>query len=57
MKFREVNMPNETESKPDSTEVEKRKDRTNVVPTEIVMKEYYKLKKRYKKVLDYLKDK
>lgn len=58
MKFKEIKQLKENEIQKKNLREETRlNERNNVVPTNIVMNEYFKLKKKYKNVLDYLRDK
>lgn len=58
MKFKEIKQIKENESQKKNPKGETRlNERDNVVPTNIVMNEYFKLKRKYKNVLDYLRDK
>ncbi len=58
MKFKEIKQLKENEiQKKNPREETRLNERDNVVPTNIVMNEYFKLKKKYKNVLDYLRDK
>ena len=58
MKFKEIKQLKENEIQKKNPKEETRlNERDNVVPTNIVMNEYFKLKKKYKNVLDYLRDK
>lgn len=58
MKFKEIKQLKENEIQRKNPRVETRlNERDNVIPTNIVMNEYFKLKKKYKNVLDYLRDK